>query len=89
MQDRRRQFDEIFLQRTAGPYIGVKLGRTQREQMSSGLPLKADIAQCKSACPKGAMNGLMQRSKVRPNSITSSAVASTVGRKVQSELLTG
>ncbi len=22
MQDRRRQFDEIFLQRTAGPYIG-------------------------------------------------------------------
>jgi transposase len=23
MQDRRRQFDEIFLQRTAGPYIGV------------------------------------------------------------------
>src|SRR5882724_1889945 len=24
MQDRRRQFDEIFLQRTAGPYIGVK-----------------------------------------------------------------
>jgi hypothetical protein len=23
MQDRRRQFDEIFLQRTAGPYIEV------------------------------------------------------------------
>ena len=23
MQDRRRQFDEIFLQRTAGPYIRV------------------------------------------------------------------
>jgi hypothetical protein len=23
MQDRRRQFDEIFLQRTAGPYIWV------------------------------------------------------------------
>ena len=23
MRDRRRQFDEIFLQRTAGPYIGV------------------------------------------------------------------
>ena len=32
MQDRRRQFDEIFLQRTAGPYIGVKLGpRTATE----------------------------------------------------------
>jgi hypothetical protein len=24
MQDRRRQFDEIFLQRAAGPYIGVR-----------------------------------------------------------------
>jgi hypothetical protein len=24
MQDRHRQFDEIFLQRTAGPYIGSK-----------------------------------------------------------------
>jgi hypothetical protein len=24
MQDRRRQFDEIFLQRAAGPYIGSK-----------------------------------------------------------------
>ncbi|MEH2561058.1 hypothetical protein V1289_000685 [Bradyrhizobium sp. AZCC 2289] len=24
MQDRRRQFDEIFLQRAAGPYIWVK-----------------------------------------------------------------
>ena len=24
MQDRSRQFDETFLQRTAGPYIGVK-----------------------------------------------------------------
>jgi hypothetical protein len=30
MQDRRRQFDEIFLQRTAGPYIGVKLGNRLR-----------------------------------------------------------
>jgi hypothetical protein len=26
MQDRHRQFDEIFLQRTAGPYIRVKIG---------------------------------------------------------------
>src|SRR6202035_1221819 len=33
-----------LLQRTAGPYIRVKLRRTQCEQMSSGLPLKADIA---------------------------------------------
>ena len=45
MQDRHRQFDEIFLQRTAGPYIGVKLRRTESEQISSRLTLKADIAQ--------------------------------------------
>jgi hypothetical protein len=25
MQDRRRQFDEIFLQRAAGPYIGSQV----------------------------------------------------------------
>jgi hypothetical protein len=25
MQDRHRQFDEIFLQRTAGPYMWVKV----------------------------------------------------------------
>jgi hypothetical protein len=36
--------DESLLQRAAGPYIWVKLRRTQREQMSSLLPLKADIA---------------------------------------------
>jgi hypothetical protein len=31
MQDRHPQFDEIFLQRTAGPYIGVKrVGLTMR-----------------------------------------------------------
>src|ERR1700730_15231386 len=34
------------LQRTAGPYSWVKVGRTQSEQMSSGLPLRADIARC-------------------------------------------
>jgi hypothetical protein len=28
MQDRRRQFDEIFLQRAAGPYIGVNRYRS-------------------------------------------------------------
>jgi len=46
MQDRRCQFDEIFLQRTAGPYIPVKTGKAQCEQMFSALPLRADIAQC-------------------------------------------
>src|ERR1700730_6088787 len=34
-----------LLQRTAGPYIWVKLRRTRREQMSSETPLKADIVQ--------------------------------------------
>jgi hypothetical protein len=43
MQDRRRQFDEIFLQRTAGPYIGVKNGKAQCEQMFSALPSTTDI----------------------------------------------
>ena len=43
MQDRRRQFDEIFLQRTAGPYIRVNLRRTQNEHMFSALPLTTDI----------------------------------------------
>ena len=60
MQDRRRQFDEIFLQRTAGPYIWVKLRRTQCEQMSSGLPLKADNAQYSrhvSKVPKPEVTG--------------------------------
>src|SRR5258708_18436079 len=35
-----------LLQRTAGPYIRVKVRRTQHEHMFSGLPLKADIARC-------------------------------------------
>ena len=42
MQDRRRQFDEIFLQRTAGPYIWVKRRNTRSEHIWSALPLKAD-----------------------------------------------
>ena len=46
MQDRIWQVDETLLQRAAGPYIRVKLRRTQCEQMFSGLPLKADIARC-------------------------------------------
>src|SRR3984893_5976435 len=37
MQDRHRQFDEIFLQRTAGPYIRVRMRNTRREQMFSAL----------------------------------------------------
>ena len=42
MQDRSRQFDEIFLRRTAGPYIRV----TQRKVVTLLLPctLPADAA---------------------------------------------
>jgi hypothetical protein len=39
MQDRRRQFDEIFLQRTAGPYMGSKAPIP----ITSGLPPTPDI----------------------------------------------
>ena len=42
MQDRRRQFDEIFLQRTAGPYIG-SLGDIDGHKPMSALPPKADV----------------------------------------------
>jgi hypothetical protein len=45
MQDRRRQFDEIFLQRMAGPYIRVKPGNTRCEQMFSAPHPTADIDQ--------------------------------------------
>src|SRR5580692_4024089 len=51
-------FFTFGLQRTAGPYIWVKLRRTQPEQMSSGLPLKGvtpESGHCsiQSACLKG------------------------------------
>ena len=46
MQDRSPPARRNHLQRAAGPYSWVKLRRTQCEQMSSGLPLKADIARC-------------------------------------------
>jgi hypothetical protein len=43
MQDRISQVDEKLLQRTAGPYIWVKMRKTRNEQMSAGLPPIADI----------------------------------------------
>jgi hypothetical protein len=43
MQDRRRQFDEIFLQRTAGPYIGVKNGPQGAFAVSPLIPSTPDI----------------------------------------------
>ena len=43
MQDRICQIDENLLQRTAGPYMWVKSGKAQPEQMSSASPLEADV----------------------------------------------
>ena len=57
MQDRRRQFDEILLQRTAGPYNRVKTGsghaRTAcpfypQEQTPSGRPGRSEKWQKRS-----------------------------------------
>src|SRR5258705_4452018 len=45
MQDRNRQLDENLLQRAAGPYMWVKLRRTQYEYIFSTLPSNSDIAQ--------------------------------------------
>jgi hypothetical protein len=44
MQDRKPQLDENLLQRTAGPYIRVKLRRTEYEHMFSASPSALDIA---------------------------------------------
>jgi hypothetical protein len=46
MQDRICQIDENLLHPTAGPYIWVKLRRTQCEHMFSASPSKPDIARC-------------------------------------------
>src|SRR5476649_2872834 len=44
MQDRHRQFDEIFLQRTAGPYIRVnRAGLTSRRPLPFYHPQSTDI----------------------------------------------
>src|ERR1700704_3467881 len=44
MQDRICQVEETSCNARPDHTLGVKLRRTQCEQMSSGLPLKADIA---------------------------------------------
>jgi hypothetical protein len=43
MQDRTLQAYRLLLQRTAGPYIGVKTSNAQNEQVFSGLSSIADI----------------------------------------------
>jgi hypothetical protein len=49
MQDRHRQFDEIFLQRTAGPYIRVKLGSVDASRL---LPLRPNEQTSRDAATK-------------------------------------
>jgi hypothetical protein len=49
MQDRRRQLDEIFLQRTAGPYIWVRLGSRESFVESPLYPAhRTSIGSCKN-----------------------------------------
>jgi hypothetical protein len=43
MQDRISQIDEIFLQRTAGPYIWVKSSKAQSEHITSAVASIPDI----------------------------------------------
>jgi hypothetical protein len=43
MQDRICQIDENLLHPTAGPYIWVKMRRTQREQIESAIPHFPDL----------------------------------------------
>src|SRR5258708_36498497 len=44
MQDRTScQLEEVLLQRTAGPYIGVKLGRAGDVRRTTAVPPKADV----------------------------------------------
>jgi hypothetical protein len=50
MQDRRRQFDEIFLQRTAGPYIRVKNGPDALEMGCRFYPRKQTPVSCAADC---------------------------------------
>src|SRR5713226_5119501 len=71
-----------LLQRTAGPYIPVKLRRTQCEQMSSGLPLKADIPRYSRNVSNLHISGSRE-----PYSITSSARASSEGGTVSPRAL--
>jgi hypothetical protein len=52
MQDHITQIDEIFLHRTAGPYIGVKSGKTQTEHILSALPSIADILEANRVSTK-------------------------------------
>jgi hypothetical protein len=44
MQDRSRQFDEIFLQRTAGPYIWVKADFPGTRAFGGGRPMRGHTA---------------------------------------------
>src|SRR6516225_11001576 len=72
MQDRICRIDENLLQHTAGPYIRVKMRRTQCEQIESVMPLYPDLDGASGCFAEGpladsctAANGLSQRSSIR------------------------
>jgi hypothetical protein len=52
----------------SGQTVGAKIGR-----LSVVTPIADKLLQCRD-CPLCAMNGLMQRNKTSPYSVTSSAV---------------
>ncbi len=60
MQDRRRQFDEIFLQRTAGPYIRVK---------SAVLTLRQSLPVCPDKQTFSENCGMSQRCQCRKSPV--------------------
>src|SRR3954454_10247926 len=61
MQDRSPPAWRNHLQRTAGPYMWVKLGRTRPEQMSSGLPWKRTLVDRAGMSHEGPISDLKRR----------------------------
>jgi len=57
MQDRHRRIVEIFLLRTAGPYIWVNVRRTQIEQITSAVQSITDGVHVSAPLPERAASG--------------------------------
>ena len=69
MQDRHRQFDEIFLQRTAGPYIGVnRVGLTVLRSLPvfTYEPTSSDRADWSVPCQKPTWDCIGKRKEATP-----------------------
>jgi hypothetical protein len=78
MQDRSRQFDEIFLQRTAGPYIWVKNGSVHpraecpfdpQEQTSSSYMLRSGSSRSQDCEPSERSFSLLLVHRLIPKAI--------------------